>query len=125
MWLQLIFNALSVLIKILRPGGVKSVMAENTMLKQQLLVLNRNQNKAPKLTTSERFIFGFLTAFISSTLFQILSVIIKPATLLKFHMAFIKRIYLLLFCKIYGYVYLYLFSNHFSISLCSASFSFQ
>ena len=32
---------------LLRPGGVKAVLAENLLLKQQLLVLQRSRRRAP------------------------------------------------------------------------------
>jgi hypothetical protein len=35
---------------LLQPGGAKSIIAENLLLKQQLLVLNRSRRRAPTHT---------------------------------------------------------------------------
>jgi hypothetical protein len=37
-------------IKLLKPGGVKVVMAESMTMKQQLIVMNRGKSSSPKLT---------------------------------------------------------------------------
>ena len=41
------------------PGGVRAVIAENLLLKQQLIVLRRPRQRAPHLTASDRLLFGF------------------------------------------------------------------
>ncbi|MGK0260163.1 MAG: putative transposase, partial [Candidatus Azotimanducaceae bacterium] len=57
--LVLLFIHLLVLVaRSLKSGGVKSVIAENLLLKQQLIVLGRPRNKAPNLQTSDRFVLG-------------------------------------------------------------------
>ena len=47
------------------PGGVRSVMAENLLLKQQLIVLRRARKRAPNLTPSDRLLCGFYSMFLS------------------------------------------------------------
>ena len=39
------------------PGGVRAVIAENLLLKQQLVVLRRPRQRAPRLTASDRLLF--------------------------------------------------------------------
>ncbi len=95
--LRIILYLLAVLMKILRPGGVKAIAAENLALKQQLITMARHQKRSPKLKTSDRIIFGFLTAWINPKRLSRIAVIIRSATLLKFHKAIIKRKYRLLF----------------------------
>ncbi len=68
-------------------------MAENLLLKQQLITLTRQRSRAPRLTSFDRVLFGYLTFFISKNRLQKLAVILKPATLLKFHQALVKRKY--------------------------------
>ena len=46
----------------LKPGGVKSVIAENLLLTHQLIVLDRARRKAPNLKSSDHFLPGMLTA---------------------------------------------------------------
>jgi putative transposase len=44
--------------KLLRPGGVRAVAAESLLLKHQLLIGNRSRQRAPNLTTLDRFVLG-------------------------------------------------------------------
>src|SRR4051812_41414507 len=46
-------------------GGVRAVMAENLLLKQQLIVLRRARKRAPNLTSSDRLLCGFSSIFLS------------------------------------------------------------
>ncbi len=91
--IELLIHFAITLIKLLRSGGVKALIAENHVMKQQLLVLNRGRKRSPPLTTSDRFLFGFLAFFISENRIQKVAVIFKPATILKFHKALVKRKY--------------------------------
>jgi hypothetical protein len=60
--LLLILPLLSIL---LRSRAVKSLVAENVLLKQQLLVLRRSRLRAPNLRSVDRIIFGFCSQFLS------------------------------------------------------------
>lgn len=62
---ELLVHFVVTLIKLLSSGGVKALIAENHVMKGQLLVLNRGRNRSPPLTTSDRIIFG-LFAFLSA-----------------------------------------------------------
>src|SRR6266404_3982470 len=44
--------------KLVRPGGIKALVAENLLLKHQLLILRRAWRRAPNLRFSDRFLFG-------------------------------------------------------------------
>ena len=46
-------------------GGVRAVIAENLVLKQQLIVLRRGRQRAPNLTRGDRLICGFGSLFLS------------------------------------------------------------
>ena len=81
----------------LKSGGIKSVIAENLILKHQLLVLGRSRNKAPNLKTSDRFILGGLSRFMSTHRRLLAAVIVKPSTLLRFHRALVDQKYSRLF----------------------------
>jgi putative transposase len=84
-------------LRLLPAGGVRAVAAENIVLRQQLIMLSRNHKRAPKLTFFDKITFGILTSMISLKRLQRIAVIIKPATLLKFHKALVNRKYSLLF----------------------------
>ena len=60
--IYLLFHLLRTLAK---PGGGRSVIAENLLLKQQLIIHSRFHQRAPNLTTQDRTILGFLPLFIS------------------------------------------------------------
>ena len=47
------------------PGGVRAVIAENLVLKQQLIVLRRGRRRAPSLSLSDRLLCGFGSLFLS------------------------------------------------------------
>jgi transposase InsO family protein len=90
-------HSLVLIVRTLRPGGVKAIISENLILKQQLIVLNRARRKAPNLQTSDRFLLGALSLLISPRRLFTVAIIIKPATLIKFHRALVKRKYRRLF----------------------------
>ena len=94
---RFIFFFLTTLLRCLRPGGVKAMAAENMVLKQQLITVARRQKRAAKLKTSDRIIFAFLTGLITRKRISKIAIILKPATLCKFHKRLVKRKYSLLF----------------------------
>ena len=91
--LELLVHLICTLLIVLKPGGVKALVAENHAMKQQLLVLNRGRKRSPSLTSSDRFLFGFLAIFISEKRIRNLAVILKPSTILRFHKALVNRKY--------------------------------
>jgi hypothetical protein len=50
--------------KLCGPGGVRAVIAENLLLKQQLIVLRRARKRAPNLTRGDRLLCGFGSLFL-------------------------------------------------------------
>ncbi len=95
--LILAIHLLVTLVKLLRPGGVRTVAAESLLLKHQLLISNRSRQRAPNLTTLDRFVLGLSTLFVNPRRIAKLGALVKPATLLKFHKALVDRKYRLLF----------------------------
>ncbi|HIG42288.1 MAG TPA: transposase [Gammaproteobacteria bacterium] len=91
--IELLTHCFVTLIKFLKPGGVKLVMAESIAMKHQLIVMNRGKKRSPALITRDRFLFGILTLFIGERRLQKVAVIVKPATILAFHKALVKRKY--------------------------------
>jgi len=51
--------------KLLRPAGVRAVAAESRLLKHQLLISSRSRQRAPNLSTLDRFVLGLTTLFVS------------------------------------------------------------
>ena len=95
--LLLAIHLVVTLAKTLRPGGVRAVAAESLALKHRLLICNRTRQRAPNLTTLDRLVLGLTTLFMRPHRIPKLSVIIKPATLLKFHRTLVDGKYRRLF----------------------------
>jgi putative transposase len=62
---KLLFDLLTTVAKLTRPGGGRAVIAENLLVKQQLIVHSRSRQRAPNLTTQDRTIPGFLSLFLN------------------------------------------------------------
>ena len=80
-----------------RPGGVRAVIAENLQLKQQLIVLRRPRQRAPNLTGGDRIVCGLGSLFLSPNRIRKVAIGVRPATLLAFHRALVRRKYRRLF----------------------------
>ena len=83
--------------KVCRPGGVRAVIAENLLLKQQLIVLRRARQRAPNLSVGDRLLCGFGSLFLSPGRIRKVAIGVRPATLLAFHRALVRRKYRRLF----------------------------
>jgi putative transposase len=92
----LLFHLLTTLAKLIQPGGSRAVVAENLLLKQQLIIHSRSRQRAPNLTTQDRTLLGFLSLFSNPRRITRSAIIIRPSTLLSFHNALKKRKYRLL-----------------------------
>jgi len=82
---------------LLSPGGYKKLVSENLALRQQLIVASRKRKKSPPLLPIDRILLGIISFFIPSDRLARVAIIVKPATILKFHRALVKRKYKVLF----------------------------
>ena len=87
-WFWPILRLLAGLVTVLSSGGIRAVLAENLIFKQQLLVMRRSRRRAPNLRTADRVLFGFCAQFLSPRRLLRTAIILKPATLLRFHRGF-------------------------------------
>lgn len=83
--------------KLCGPGGVRAVIAENLLLKQQLIVLRRARQRVPNLTLSDRLLCGFGSLFLNLGRIRTVAIAVRPSTLLTFHQALVRRKYRRLF----------------------------
>ena len=83
--------------KLCRPGGVRAVIAENLLLKQQLIVLRRSRQRAPNLRVGDRLLCGFGALFLSPGRIRKVAIGLRPSTLLTFHQALVRGKYRRLF----------------------------
>ena len=95
--LILAVHLLATIAKLMRPGGVRAVVAESLLLKHQLLISSRARRRAPNLNSFDRFVLGLGSLFVPASRIPKLAVILKPRTLLRFHEALKKRKYRWLF----------------------------
>ena len=63
--LLLLTYLLAKLARLLRPGGARAIAAENLLMRQQLVMIQRSRHRAPNLTTHDRILFGFWSLFLS------------------------------------------------------------
>ena len=80
--------------KLCGPGGVRAVIAENLLLKQQLIVLRRARQRA---AVRDRLLCGFGSLFLSPGRIRKVAIGVRPSTLLAFHQALVRRKYRRLF----------------------------
>ena len=95
--IYLLVQLLATLAKLLRPGGGRTVIAENLILKQQLINHRRSRQRAPNLSTQDRALLGFWSLFFNPRRIARSAIIIKPSTLLRFHTTMKMRKYRLLY----------------------------
>jgi len=95
--IYLLFDLLTTVAKLLRPGGSRTVIAENLLLKQQLIIHSRSCQRAPNLSANDRALLGFWSLFLNPRRIVRSAIIIKPSTLLRLHNALKKRKYRLLY----------------------------
>ena len=62
--LVVLLHLLTTIAKLLGPGGIKAVVADSLLMKQQLLVINRSRRRAPDLSPLDRCLFGFWSLFL-------------------------------------------------------------
>ena len=83
--------------KLCGPGGVRAVIAENLILKQQLIVLRRARQRAPNLTLSDRLLRGVGSLFLRPGRLRKVAIAVRPSTLRAFHQALVRCKYRRLF----------------------------
>ena len=85
------------LARLARPGGLRSVVAESVLVRQQLLILNRGRKRSPKLRAADRIIAGLCTLFMRSARVLRSAIVLNPSTLLHLQSMLRQRKYRILF----------------------------
>src|SRR5579862_650757 len=93
----LFLHAIVTTIRLARPGGLRSVVAESVLMRHQVLILNRGRKRAPNLRSSDRIIAALCTLFIRPARVVRTAIVLKASTLLHFHKMLVKQKYRLLF----------------------------
>jgi len=93
----LFIHVLATVLKLIRPGGTRSVVAESLLLKHQLLILNRSRQRAPNLKLFDRVVTGMCAGLIHPARLFRSAIVLKPSTLMRFHRSLVRRKYQRLF----------------------------
>jgi hypothetical protein len=93
----LFIHVIATLARLLGPGGIRSVVAESVLVKQQLLILNRSRARSPNLRTSDRLVVGLCALLIRPARLIRSAIVLKPSTFLILQQALRNRKYRLLF----------------------------
>src|SRR5206468_5449823 len=88
---------IATLARLLGPGGIRSVVAESVLVKQQLLILNRSRQRSPNLRTYDLLVAGLCALLIRPARLIRSAIVLRPSTLLSLHQALRNRKYRLLF----------------------------
>ena len=78
----LFIHVIVTLARLAGPGGLHSVVAESTLIRHQVLILNRGRKRAPNLRVTDRITAGLLTLFMSPARILRSAIVLKPSTLL-------------------------------------------
>ena len=95
--LILLIHLLTTLARLMGPGGLRAVVAESLLVKQQLLILNRSRHRAPNLCASDRVLAGVCALFMRPARVMRSAIVLRPSTILGFHRTLRQRKYRLLF----------------------------
>jgi hypothetical protein len=93
----LFIHLIATFARLLGPGGLRSVVAEWVLVKQQLLILSRSRHRSPNLLTSDRLVAGLCALLIRPSRLIRAAIVLKPSTLLSLHQALRNRKYRILF----------------------------
>jgi hypothetical protein len=93
----LLVHLIATLARLVGPGGLRSVVAESLLVKQQLLILNRSRHRAPNLRASDRILAGVCALFMRPARVLRSAIVLGPSTILDFHRMLRRRNYERLF----------------------------
>src|SRR5256885_17174674 len=96
-FIVLLVHSIVTLVRLAKPGGLRSVVAESVLVRHQLLILNRGRKRAPNLRASDRVIAGLCTLLMRPARVLRNAIVLRSSTLLHFHKLLTKRKYRMLF----------------------------
>jgi hypothetical protein len=91
--LVILIHSIVTVVRLMKPGGLRAVVAESALTRHQILILNRSRKRAPNLRVSDRIIAGFCTLFMRPSRRLRCGIVLKPSTLLHFHHVLTNRKY--------------------------------
>src|SRR5215831_8992692 len=97
--LVVLVHSIVTVVRLIKPGGLRAVVAESVLTRHQLLILNRSRKRAPSLRVSDRMIACLCTLLMHPSRMLRCGIVLKPSTLLRFHHVLTKRKYHMLFAR--------------------------
>ena len=91
--LRVLVVVVATLARFIRPGGLRSLAAENIALRQQLIVLKRGRRRAPHLRPIDRIVLALSSMLIQASRLSRVAIAVRPSTLRLRHRALIRRKY--------------------------------
>jgi len=88
--LMILTSLVSLTHKRLGRGGMKVLITENLLLKQQLFLITRSRKRGLHLKPLDRFLLGLWTIFLDPRRIKRAALLVKPSTLLRYHHALVK-----------------------------------
>src|SRR5262249_27543144 len=79
----LFLHAIVIIVRLARPGGLRSVVAESVLMRHQVLILNRGRKRAPNLRASDRIIAGLCTLLIRPARVLRSAIALRPSVLVQ------------------------------------------
>ena len=95
--LVVLVHSFVTVVRLIKPGGLRAVVAESALTRHQLLILNRSRKRAPSLLVSDLIIACLFTFLRRPSRMLRCGIVLKPSTLLHFHHLLTKRKYHMLF----------------------------
>ncbi|SRR5260370_30310769 len=83
-WQSFLLHLLATVARLAGPGGVRAVVAESVLVKQQLLILNRSRKRSPSLRHADRVVAGVCTLLMRPTRLVRVAIVLNSSTLLRF-----------------------------------------
>ena len=99
----LLVHLIVTVVRLVRPGGLRGVVAESVLVKHQLLILQRGRKRAPNLRPADRIIVALCSLFLRPARLLRSAIVVKPSTFLRLHNLLRKRKYRLLFSPKHGH----------------------
>src|SRR5262245_2138588 len=93
----LFLHAIVIIVRLARPGGLCSVVAESVLMRHQVLILNRGRKRAPNLRASDRIIAGLCTLLMRPARVLRSAIALRPSTLIHLQKLLTKQKYRMLF----------------------------
>lgn len=79
------------LVTLVPPGGLRALVAENLLLRLQLLIVRRSRRRAPNLSAAQSLLAGTCSILLHPRRLVRAAVILRPSTLLGIHRALVRR----------------------------------